>query len=68
MSRIREIVTHYGQQDTVTCCQRDMRCVHALIRDTLVAIGSIGSIGKLWSLALLLSSFPGRFSQSIFGM
>ena len=65
MSRIREIVTHYGQQDTVTCCQRDMRCVHALIRDTLVAIGSIG---KLWSLALLLSSFPGSFSQSMFGM
>lgn len=21
MSRIREIITHYGQQDTVTCCQ-----------------------------------------------
>ena len=35
MSRIREIITHYGQQDTVTCCQRDMRCVHALIRDTV---------------------------------
>ena len=33
MSRIREIVTHYGQQDAVTCCQRDVCCVRALIRD-----------------------------------
>ena len=27
------IVTHYGQQDAVTCCQRDVCCVRALIRD-----------------------------------
>ena len=33
MSRIREIVTHYGQQDAVTCCQQDVCCVRALIRD-----------------------------------
>ena len=33
MSRIREIVTHYGQQDAVTCCQRDVCCVRALIGD-----------------------------------
>ena len=33
-----------------------------------IALVAIGSIGKLWSLALLLSSFPDSFSQSIFGM
>ena len=30
---------------------------------TCIVLVAIGSIGKLWSLALLLSSFPGVFER-----
>ena len=50
MSRIREIVTHYGQQDAVTCCQRDSgtSAVFALLSVTTVTLYDLYRAGCDW--------------------